>query len=280
MRHALTENLSAYASYSRGYKGGGFNFSRDFSDVFTGAAPDLSFDAEFVDAYEIGFKTDWFSNHLILNAAIYHNVYENFQLNTFNGIQFVVTTVPEVTVDGAELDLIWRTPVSGLTITGGLAYNDATYGDDCAPVATCRGWVQENLNPITGELTLARLPGANLTHSPELAATSSITYIRPIFNGALMGLFYIDARYVGDQNTGSDLRPSKEQPSYTLVNARFGIGGPDERLSFELWGRNLTDEDYVQTMFDAPLQVGTAGPTQGAFLGDPRSFGVTLRIRY
>lgn len=95
-----------------------------------------------------------------------------------------------------------------------------------------------------------------------------------------MGLAYLDARWVDDQNTGSDLRPSKLQPAYTLVNGRIGVGSSDQRWSLELWARNLFDEDYAQIMFDAPLQQGTSGPTQGAFLGDPRTYGVTLRARY
>lgn len=279
LRHEITDGLSAYVSASRGYKGGGFNLDRNFASVFTGGAPNTAFDAELVDAYEIGLKSAWFGNSLLLNIAAYHNEYENFQLNTFNGIQFVVTTVPEVQVDGVEMDMIWRTPIDGLSLQGGLAYNDATYGGDCTPINTCGGWVQQNRNPITGELTLARLPNSQLTNSPEWTATGSITYDFPIA-GVLNGLVYLDARYVDDQNTGSDLRPSKVQPSYTLVNARFGISDPDERFSVELWARNLFDEEYGQIMFDVPLQLGTAGPTQGAFLGDPRTYGVTLRARY
>lgn len=137
-----------------------------------------------------------------------------------------------------------------------------------------------NRNPITGELTLARLPDSQLTNSPEWTATTAITYERPLFHGAVNGLFYLDARYVDDQNTGSDLRPSKLQPAYTLFNGRIGISSPNENWSLELWGRNLTDEEYGQIMFDVPLQLGSLGPAQGAFLGDPRTYGVTLRARY
>jgi iron complex outermembrane recepter protein len=282
LRHEFSDNISAYASASRGYKGGGFNLDRDFTFTYAGGAPDTNFDAEFVDAYEIGVKTSWFNGDLLLNLAVYQNEYENYQLNTYNGIQFVVTTAPEVTVEGAELDLIWRTPIEGLSINGGVAYTDARYGSDCAitfPVL-CGGWVDANRNPITFEPTLARLPDSQLTNAPEWTATAAFTYERPIFNGSLNMLAYLDARYVDDQNTGSDLRPSKIQPEYTLVNARLGIGAPDERWSLELWARNLFDEEYAQIMFDVPLQQGTAGPTQGAFLGDPRTYGLTLRARY
>jgi len=276
LRHEFSDNISAYISASRGYKGGGFNMDRNFNFTFLGGAPNTEFSAELVDAYEIGLKTSWFDDNLLLNLAIYSNEYENYQLNTYNGIQFVVTTAPEVTSEGAELDLIWRTPIEGLSMQGGVAYTDARYGDDCT--LPCAGWVSANRNPITGEPTLARLPGSQLTNAPEWTATTSFTYERPI--GSLMGLAYIDARYVDDQNTGSDLRPSKIQPSYTLVNARLGIGAPDDSWSLELWARNLFDEEYAQIMFDVPLQQGTAGPTQGAFLGDPRTYGITLRARY
>ncbi|MEQ1817663.1 MAG: TonB-dependent receptor [Terricaulis sp.] len=272
LRHEFSDNISAYISASRGYKGGGFNLDRNFASIFTGGSPNTGFAAELVDAYEVGFKTGWFDNTLLFNLAIYQNEYENFQLNTFNGIQFVVTTVPEVEVNGAEMDFIWRTPIEGLSLQGGAAYNDATYGPNT-------GWVQANANPITGEQTLARLPNSQLTNSPEWTATTSVTYERPIFGG-LNGLFYLDARYVDDQSTGSDLRPSKLQPAYTLFNGRIGISSQDDRWSLEFWGRNLTDEEYGQVMFDVPLQLGTLGPTQGAFLGDPRTYGVTLRARY
>lgn len=273
LRQEFTQNISGYASYSRGYKAGGVNFDRNFEFTYLGGDPDSSFDAELVDAYEIGFKTDWFNRDLTLNVAVFHNEFENFQLNAFNGVQFTVLAVPEVISDGVEVDAIWQTPIEGLTIQGGVAYTDARYGDDDA-------FVTENANPLTGELSLARLPGSQLTNAPEWTATTAFTYRRPIFNGALLGLAYLDARWVDDQNTGSDLRSSKLQPAYTLVNARIGIGSLDQRWSLELWTRNLFDEDYAQIMFDVPLQQGTAGPTQGAFLGDPRTYGVTLRARY
>lgn len=273
IRQAFTPDLGAYASYSRGYKGGGFNLDRNFSFLSTGGAPDTSFAPETVNAYEIGLKSSWFDDALILNLAAYHNAFEDFQLNAFNGIQFVVSTIPEVTVDGVELDASWRTPIDGLSLQGGAAYNDATYGDDT-------GWVAANRNPITGEATLGRLPNNQLTNSPLLTVTTALTYERPVFGGAMSFLGYIDARYASEQNTGSDLRLSKTQPEYTLVNARLGLSSPDESWAFEVWGRNVFDEDYAQIMFDAPLQLGVNGPTQAAFLGDPRTIGATLRLRY
>ncbi|MCR6644292.1 MAG: TonB-dependent receptor [Terricaulis sp.] len=280
LHHRFTDALAGYASVSRGYKAGGFNLDRDFSGyVQTGPASyDISlstaFDPELVTAYEIGVKTQWFSNALLLNLALFFNEYENYQLNTYNGVSFQVASIPEVESSGAEIDLTWRTPLTGLTLAASAAYVDAVYGGDT-------GWVADSYNPYQRTFVLARLPGARLTNAPEWTVTGSSTYEYPL-GDAWLGLAYLDFRYTGEQITGSDLNPAKTQPEYWLVNARLGISRQDERWGLELWARNLLDEAYHQVAFDLPLQSGNANPglrNYGAFLGDPRTYGVTLRAR-
>ena len=70
-----------------------------------------------------------------------------------------------------------------------------------------------------------------------------------------------------------------------MVNARIGFGAQNKRWMVELWGQNLTDEEYAQVGFDAPLQ--NVSPVPGnpfnsfnAFLGAPRTYGMTLRVLY
>ena len=108
----------------------------------------------------------------------------------------------------------------------------------------------------------------------------------------MRGLVYVDARHMSHLNTGSDLDIEKIQDAYTVVNARVGLRGPDDRWAVELWAQNLFDNDNMQVAFDAPLQgSGTrravdAGfiprSTQlfGAFLGEPRTWGITLRGKW
>ncbi|HEX8471986.1 MAG TPA: TonB-dependent receptor, partial [Brevundimonas sp.] len=88
---------------------------------------------------------------------------------------------------------------------------------------------------------------------------------------------------LSDYNTGSDLHPSKAQDSYTLVNARIGIGAESGRWALEAWAQNLTDEDYLQVGFNGPFQVdenNDAISVYNAFLGAPRTYGLTLRLAY
>jgi outer membrane receptor protein involved in Fe transport len=101
---------------------------------------------------------------------------------------------------------------------------------------------------------------------------------------------------MSDYNTGSDLLPTKQQDAFTMVNGRISIGTEDERWMLDIWAQNLTDEEYIQVGYNAPLQgsafQSTVQPngtfynpaldtqTIDAFLGAPRTYGLTLRVRY
>jgi outer membrane receptor protein involved in Fe transport len=271
-RREFTDNTSGYASYSRGYKGGGFNLDRNYDFTLPGGgAFSTAFPAEFVDAFEIGLKNSLMGGDLLLNIATYWNKYENYQLNTFNGVSFQVSTVPEVTSTGIEVDAIWNTPIEGLSYQGGVSYNEAEYGDDT-------GWVVLSSNPLnpTARPVNFRLPGSRLTNAPLWTATGSFTYEKGLFNDAALGVAYLDFRYVSSQVTGSDLESTKVQPEYVMFNGRLALKTQDERWSVELWGRNLTDKAVQQIAFNVPLQ----GNARGAFLGDPRTYGITLRTEF
>src|SRR3546814_2852999 len=69
-----------------------------------------------------------------------------------------------------------------------------------------------------------------------------------------------------DYNTGPDLFPEKEQDGFTVVNARIGLRGPDQRWSIEFWGQNIFNTDYTQVAFSTPLQSSSPGTsTTGQF---------------
>ena len=275
------ENVMTYGSFARGYKGGGFNLDRVQSSngLSSGSANgiqpvlDTSFGGEFVDSYELGAKTTWLDGNLLLNATLFHQKYEDFQLNSFLGTSFVVRSIPEVTSQGLDAELMWQPKsIRGLMLQSGLMYADTTYGD------TIPGG--DFVSP-TG--ALYKLPGSQMSFAPKWSGSASVTYEWDV--GSLMARFNIGAKYVSEYNTGSDLDPEKMQGAYTVANARFGIGAQDQRWMLEFWGTNITDEEYVQVGFDGPLQNVSPAPnnpfnTFNAFLGAPRMYGVTFRVRY
>jgi iron complex outermembrane recepter protein len=86
----------------------------------------------------------------------------------------------------------------------------------------------------------------------------------------------VEEKYNSSYNTGSDLDPRKIQPGFGLLNARIGIGAPDESWAVEAWGANLADKYYYAVAFDSPFQYNTIA----SYLGAPRTFGLTLRMKF
>lgn len=279
-QYDLTDDVMVYGGFSRGFKAGGFNLDRQFNGPLTPGVGytdvDTSFAPETISAWEAGFKSTLFGNVLQLNGNFFYQDIEDFQLNTFNGTAFVVESVDEARSYGAEFDFLWLTPVEGLDISGGYAYVDTEYQ-----------------TITTTDPLIAALEGQSFSLSPENFFNLAVNYERGLGNN-LMTRMGLDTRYVSGYNTGSDNDPEKFQDSFTVLNARIGLGSEDERWYVELWGRNLTDETYAQVAFDAFAQGrrGTAGADGGewtqprntasyaAFLGAPRTYGITLRSRF
>jgi len=302
LSYKVTDDIMTYASAARGYKSGGFNLDRTSRARLTplgsplpfnpavncavasgcldfAVLTDTSFAPEFVDSYEVGIKTKWFNNSLLLNATVFYQDYTDFQLNTFIGTAFVVESIPEVISKGVDADFVWFTPVDGLAIQGGVTYAETQFGDFTAA----------DLTDPSRFNAVFRLPGSQLAFAPRWSSSVSASYERDI-SDSLVFRTNVSAKYSSRYNTGSDLHPVKDQEAFTLVNARIGIGAQDERWSVELFSNNLFDQDYLQVAFNGPFQTDTSNPynatadanvsTYDTFLGAPRTVGLTLRGKF
>jgi iron complex outermembrane receptor protein len=288
----FTSDIMGYMSYSKGSKAGGFNLDRIQSgnglpNGGTGFTPvtDTSFPAEVAHSFETGVKTTWLDGKLLLNATYFDQSFSHFQLNTFLGTSFVVESIPKVTTTGVDADFLYFTPIKGLTVQGGLTYADTKYSNFTAA---------ELIDPSHfGPLSL--LPGHHTSFAPLVSATGAISYDHVVADN-LRFMFNLDAKYTSSYNTGSDLLPAKQQGAMTLLNGRVGFGSANRKWVIEVWGQNLTDVKYKQVVFNGPLQ-GTAfqstvqpngtfynpaldTQTYDAFLGTPRTVGVTIRVKY
>jgi iron complex outermembrane receptor protein len=278
LKYDFTDNAMVYGSYSRGFKAGGFNLDREQAVLITPtgpnftADPNTAFRGEYVDSFEIGTKLRLFDGSLLFNAAAFHQTFTDFQLNTFVGTAFIVETLPEVISKGIDADFNYASPVDGLTFQGGVTYAETTISEFTA----------SDLLVASRFNSLRRLPGAQLSFAPNVSVSLAGNYETPIGAG-LMFKTNVTAKYLSEYNTGSDLHPSKLQDAYTLVNARIGIGSENGHWTLEAWAQNLTDEDYLQVGFNGPFQVdenNDAISVYDAFLGAPRTYGLTLRLTY
>ncbi|WP_374591193.1 TonB-dependent receptor [Novosphingobium sp.] len=312
-----TDDLMTYASYSRGYKAGGFNLDRSAlkSPTRTFASQggaqalvgNLQFDPELVNSYELGAK--YATGPFSLSATLFRSDFSSFQLNTFNGSVFLVQNVNGCATDlnggdrdasattgaCAAGDVSWGVrsegveletslvPAQNFRVAAGLTYAKTKYRSDL--VGTNSG------APLDPALRL--LPGNTMSNAPELVITSSFSWTPDLGSNGHTGLIYVDSRTSSDYNTGSDLFPQKEQDAFSVVNARVGVRGPDQKWALEFWVQNLFDKDYAQVAFNTSFQAGGAGaPFTDAgnypggrqlfsqFLGEPRTYGVTLRGKF
>jgi iron complex outermembrane recepter protein len=265
LSYRFNDDVMAYASWANGYKAGGINLSR-VADPVT-LVPDFNteFPRETVQSYEVGIKSMLANRSLRLNASIFDQQYTNFQLNTFNGLVFVVSSIRKVESKGAEFDTTWATPLSGFSLSGGVTYaftNITEFGDSASLFAPD---LATSLNRLNNRLSFA----------PLWSGVAAATYTVPI-SDALEFHANVNEKYNSSYNTGSDLDPRKLQGAYGLVGARLGLGAPGGKWAVELWGANLTNKSIYQVAFDAPFQ-----PNQvDAFLADPRTFGITLRTKF
>ena len=135
-----------------------------------------------------------------------------------------------------------------------------------------RIWLHRRRPPLNQALRM--LPGRQLSNAPRRVATGSMSYTPAIGGSGLSALFYIDARYTSGFNSGSDLFPQKSQDSFTIVNGRIGIRGPDETWALELWAQNLFNKDYTQVAFNSPFQEGPR-PLRSPTLPIPRPSNIS-----
>jgi|SRR5580658_5012151 iron complex outermembrane recepter protein len=269
LSYRFNEDVMAYVSWANGYKAGGFNLARVTQATGPEGALTPNFDTEFpretVQSYEIGLKSMLANRTVRLNASVFDQKYTNFQLNTFTGIQFVVSSVRNVESKGAEFDTAWATPLSGLSLGGGVTYaftNITDFGDSLPLFAPNEATTLDRLNN-------------RLSFAPLWSGVASATYTVPL-SSSLQFHANVNEKYNSSYNTGSDLDPRKLQGPYGLLGARLGLGAPDDKWTVEIWGANLTNKYIYQVAFDAPFQFNQID----AFLADPRTFGVTARVKF
>ena len=267
LAYRFTDDAMGYISWANGYKAGGFNLARvtdtsaanPLAPVFNTEFPD-----ETVNSYEVGFKSELAQRTLRLNGAIFDQRYDDFQLNTFTGIVFVVSSIKNVESKGAELSLDWLTPLSGLSFSGGVVYADTKITDfgDSLP------------------LFFPTRENDRLSFSPLWSGVATMAY-QMALSQSYGVRFSVAEKYTSSYNTGSDLDPLKIQGAYGLLSARIGFGPNDGRWALEFWGQNLLDKGYYQVAFDAPFQ-GIPGVANqiDSFVGDPRTYGATIRVKF
>ncbi|GGB42937.1 TonB-dependent receptor [Sphingomonas metalli] len=220
----LARDVMAYATYSKGFKAGGYN-SNSLA---------LDYGPESVNAYELGLKGVFLDRALTLNADIFRSDYRDLQETTL----IFTTAVPTSVVanaagtrsQGVEASVTYRvSPI--LTLSTDIAYLDAKYTDYTnAPCTIAAGIAGCRSQDMSGK----RRPFA-----PEWSGNVGATLTLPVAGQSLRvsPLVYWSSRYF--QSATAD--PLLSQSGYAKVDLTVGYGPADGRWELALIGKNLTD---------------------------------------
>ena len=239
----LADNISVYASYTEGFKSGGWN-------VRGTAAIELQpFGRETVESIEVGYRSELFNNRLRLNATLFHANYDDFQIpSVFPGSStFLTLNSGRARVIGAEIDFL-AVPVEGLEIFGNIGVQDGDYREltDGAVVAGIGPELQRTPT-LTGQLGFNKFFDIN-DHELRLGA---------------------DVSYTGEH----DQSPSNVPEAFVNERATLNLQGawtlPNESLTLIAECSNCTNEIYsIQSLFGI------------LYSSQPRRWGVRARYAF
>ena len=301
-----TPDHNIYASYSQGFKGGGFdprgvganapdlngNGTREQNEV----AAFLGFLPETVDSYEIGYKATLFDRRLNFAFAAFRADYSDVQIPgssgcVVNGVPTfcgVVTNAGKARFQGVEVEtsakLARDFAASGdaLTLSGSLGYIDAKY--------------QRYITQIPGVGPTDVAPFRQVQNTPKWTASGTLSYDTPIGSGRLNANTTVSYRSKTFQFEIPN--PFIDQKAYALWDASLVYHSPDDQWSIGVHGKNILDKEYKTSGYTFLLINPTTGalnknavtgnfvPALGkegvlsAFYGNPRQVFVTAKFNF
>ena len=296
-----TPDHTLYGSYSKGFKGGGF----DPRGVST-AAPDLdgdgqvsydeifdfiSFQPEKVDSFELGWKASLFDRRVNLGLAAFHADYKDVQVpgsvgamidgqQTFIG---VTTNAGKARIRGVEFE-------GNARVAEGLAN-----AQDAIRFNWALGYIDAKYKQFIDARGIDVADRRKFQNTPKWTASGTLGYEIPLAAGDLYASTTLSYR----SKTYQFEVPAEglDQSGYALWDASIVWTSGDERLSIGIHGKNLLDKQYIVSGYNFISQdpdsgayirnaAGSLIPTLGAegvltaYYGNPRQVFATIGYRF
>jgi len=284
LTYRFNEDVSVWWKYSRGWKGGHFNASALLQKPIVPVEP------ETIDAFEIGLRGRWFDGRLSLGASLFHYTYSNYQV-------FIVEDEPtapptysiinanDAEIYGAELDLRAE-PLDGLVVSGRFGWLESQFLDFTNEVGRFKSEGANSVSPLPVTIDHG---GNRLINSPQFKASASAEWtldlgrwgaLIPRYDFAWTDDIYFDpSEGRGSPDSfGESVLPEYAvgQRAFWLHSAQLAYRTPDRNIEVVGWVRNFTDQVYKTFAFDA----STFSKVVLNFVGEPRTYGVTLSISW
>lgn len=225
LRYTVNDDAMLYATYSQGYRSGGFNGRVDSLESAV-----IPYDPEFLDNYELGFKTEWAGGRVRVNGALFFMDYEDKQEEIGlpseggTGQRISVFNAATATMQGLELEM-QALITEGLTIGANFGYLDSEYDDF-------------TFNDGFG---IVDNSGLEFRRAPEFTGAINATYEWDVANGQawIRGAYRVIDELFTEQTNRAEL--ANDVQNYLDLSVNYTVNG----ATFSLFGRNLTDEDAL-----------------------------------
>ncbi|MEM8696836.1 MAG: TonB-dependent receptor [Pseudomonadota bacterium] len=289
-----TPDHNIYLSYSRGFKGGGFDPRGQ-----TTAAPDLDgdgdiddadifefmrFDPETVDSFELGYRASLANGAVNLALAGFYADYTDIQIPGSVGV--------DTTGDGVNDSFIGITSNAGAATIWGIEFEgQARLGRDFVTAGDRLGfnWAAGYINAEYDEFIDAF--GVDVAdqrvfqNTPEWTLSGTLDYSLPAFGGDLNFLTTLSYR---SETSQFEVRSPLDQPGYALWDASLVWTSDDDHWQLGVHAKNITDKRYIVSGYNfvAPNGMGGFVPTLGlegtltGFYGDPFRLFASARMRF
>ena len=288
-------NHNIYFSYSRGFKGGGFDprgqssGAPDFDGNGTVSAQEvfdfLQFDPETVDSYELGWKASLLDNRLNVSLALFKGDYSDVQIPGSVGIDTngdgINDSFAGITSNAASAD------VNGFEFEGRALVGEDFWGAGSRlNFSWALGYLDAKFNTFIDAFGNDVANQRVFQNTPEFTANATINLGLPVASGMLDLTGSVSLR--SDASQFEVPSPFLDQDGFALVDASIVWRADDDRFSIGLHGKNLFDKEYIVAGYNFVTQ-GAGGafiPTLGregtltAFYGNPRQVFVTAGLKF
>ena len=275
LAYEVNDNINVYGSYATGFKSSSWNFTRDSRPNIADAAAlqaagilpnnyvpstGREFGTRFAlpesaKVMELGLKArfDWGA----FNIAAFDQTIKNFQSTIFNGTGFVLANAGSQSTKGIEFDSTF-TPIDSLRLTFAGVLLDPIY--DSFEGASGPGG------------TVVDLSGETPSGISEVSLSTSATYTHDMGNG-MEGFIRGDYQYESEVQIVDNIAGVNR--STNILNGSIGLS-MDNGLSFQVWGRNLNNDQSYTSTFPGVVQ----GATVNGYPSQPRTYGASARYTF
>lgn len=272
MDYQISNDVLAYASFSTGFKSGGFN---EQAGTYTAIGP---FDEEKAKSFEVGLKSDLMEDRLRLNLAAFRVKYDDLQLDSVVpepsspvGQESRVTNAGKSTVWGLEAELT-ALVAEGFMLNASIGYLDAEYDEYACllgnPAARPAGF--DLVDPV---LNLYDCTFLQPKRTPKWTLGASADYEWAVGDVGMMGVnvsVSSSSKYYND--TLNSLSGTSEKRA--LMNASVRLVDAGDRWKVSAFVLNLTDRDYRSS------GLAIANLWGMSTYGPPRTWGVELGAKF